>query len=223
MNYRPYESISQRRGRRNKGNERAILASGICAFISSYFANLATNGSIEPKVVLLAPAFIIGYLLLYWLYGKCYEAILNNAALSKLFFGKLHREDVTHVIAEEIPTDLASLLDDFIRVSEGKELLVAKAHYEIANILDFLDHYSGTVYIAKPGSGGRARSASTFISSLTIQSVFANINCILNKCNEFGYDSKNLLQRNVDIAQKYGLRTEVSIGKIEEKKTVSPS
>ena len=182
MNYRPYESVPQRLGRRNKGNERAILASGICAFASSFFSNIATTGTMSYKMLYLVPAFIVFYLLQYWLYGKCYEGILNSAVLSKWVLGGLHREDITHVLAEEIPTDLTQLLDEFRASTDGKKLLIAKAHYEIANMLDFISHYSKTIYIFKPKNTKKPRSSAMFVSMVTINAIFEGIKTVLDNC-----------------------------------------
>ena len=189
MNNRPYESTSRRRMRRNLWNERAILAAGICAFISSFFANLATSANFNYAHLFLAPLLVFLYLLLYWLYGKCYARILNSSKLSRLFFSGYYREDITHVVAETIPTDLYHLLVDLKCENDGKELLIAKAYYEIANILDYLSENSDSLYVDYEKTSD-PRQASEFVSIVTLDAVFKGIDIILTFCEESSQNNK---------------------------------
>ena len=183
LNYRPYESFTRRLGRRNRGNELAILAAGFCAFISSFIANMATseNETFTIKMFLAPMLAVLLYLVAFWIYGKCYGFILNRPALRKAVFGGLHREDMTHIISLEIPSVLSHLLERFSKDVECKELLIAEAQYEISNILEFISLYSKDIYTYKPKRGVN-RAPASFISIITINAIFNSIDLILSKC-----------------------------------------
>ena len=178
VNYRPYESVKQRQSRRNKENEHAVLASGICAFISSYFANLIFSDSITPQKLYLTPVIIALYLIVYWLYCKCHEIVLYNSTLSKLLFGKLYMEDVIHIISVEIPSDLSNLIEDINKSTNNKELLEAKADYIIGHILEFLNHYSNAIYIGYEN----VPSVSSFVPVQTMEAIFNSIQSVIETC-----------------------------------------
>lgn len=208
MQYHSYESVNYRKSRRNRASERAIVAAGVCAFISSYFANLATTNTFSIQAVYMAPIMVALYLLLYWIYGRCYDVIMRSASLSRMLFGGLHREDVTHIIAEDIPSDLSKLLGDFCEDPPKKKLLIVKALYEIENMLDFLNTYSGSVYLLGPQNRMQVGRAPAFVSITTIKAIFENIDNVICLCSKENEDEikmlcQSLRKCNQDVFEKY--------------------
>lgn len=184
MDYRPYESLTQRGIRRNRESERAILASGICAFISSFFANATMNGHLGFGTVVFIPLFVILYIILYWVYLLVYKIILNCKWMSSIILGKLYREDILHIINVEISKDLTDLLKDCADTSINHELLSARAIYQIANILEFMESYSGVVYISRYPSNRHITSPDSFVAESTIDTIFKEIEEISKTCLE---------------------------------------
>ncbi len=172
MNYRPYESLTQRGIRRNRENERAILASSICAFISSFFANATTNGQLGFGTFAFIPIFVVLYIVLYWIYLLVYKGVQNCKWMSRTVFGKLYREDVLHIINIEIIEDLTDLLKECADNSVNQELLSARATYQIANILSFMENYSSAVYISHSPKNRHIASPDSFVAKSTIDTIF---------------------------------------------------
>ena len=201
MNYRPYESFLSRRWQRNRKNERAILASGICSFISSILANAIVTNGLKTSYLVLVPAFILFYCLLYLLYGKLCETVLGLPQLSKRFSKSLYREDLVHIIIYEMPNDLQELMKEFREISTDcneKEALKVKACYEMSQMLDFLEYYKGDIFFANTRYKSNTSSS---ISRQSIATIVKSISIVLKMCEPF--EAAHQQSIRIDNIQQY--------------------
>ena len=188
---------------RNIENEQSILATAICSFIASLFANTATgtNGLLKNVPLILdIPLFIAVFLLLYWIY----VVARNRYASSRFYRNKrLNKYDICRVVNDIILDDVLSMICEIALFDNDniRRIQYQGCLYNIDIILEYIeanvDKSLIQEYNLKDNPTGRAYSR---ITRHQMECILCGIMYILSKAQESINYSQNGQARAYHIA-----------------------